>query len=157
MSTPDGLESLDMEGLVTFIKSSKCKSIAFLTGAGVSVSSGIPDFRSPGGMYDTLQPHLLTASEKDRQIIKQDPTTVVSWDLFEHNQFPYLELRRPFILGVAEQKWKCTDGHWFPRVVHDKGLLTRVYTQNIDGLDFQIKVPKKKTCFCSWYIRKDRM
>jgi hypothetical protein len=37
------------------------KSVSMLTGAGVSVASGIPDFRSPGGMYDTLRPELLTA------------------------------------------------------------------------------------------------
>ena len=29
------------------------KRIVFFGGAGVSVASGIPDFRSPGGLYDT--------------------------------------------------------------------------------------------------------
>ena len=29
------------------------KRIVFFGGAGVSVESGIPDFRSPGGLYDT--------------------------------------------------------------------------------------------------------
>lgn len=61
---------------------------------------GIPDFRSPGGMYDSLRPELLTATAKQRTMMKMDPTSVVSWDLFQENQLPYLELRRPFILGM---------------------------------------------------------
>lgn len=44
----------NIRDLAAFITSPECKSVAFLTGAGVSVSAGIPDFRSPGGMYDTL-------------------------------------------------------------------------------------------------------
>ena len=63
------------------------------------------------------------------------PSHVVSWELFQHNQLPYLELRRPFILGTMEAEWRPTVAHFFMRVCADKGLLRRVYTQNIDGLD----------------------
>ena len=64
-----------------------------------------------------------------------NPSHVVSWDLFQHNQLPYLELRRPFILGSAEAQWRPTVAHFFVRVCADRGLLQRLYTQNIDGLD----------------------
>eukprot|EP01006_Ploeotia_vitrea_P022401 TRINITY_DN54811_c0_g1_i1.p1 TRINITY_DN54811_c0_g1~~TRINITY_DN54811_c0_g1_i1.p1 ORF type:complete len:333 (+),score=22.06 TRINITY_DN54811_c0_g1_i1:20-1018(+) len=140
----EALPSLDLDGIASFIQSSKCKKIGFLTGAGMSVAAGIPDFRSPGGMYDTLRPELLTASEPERKRMASDPTTVVCWDLFRVNQLPYLELRRPFILGIAEQKWKATLAHYFVQVCHDKGLLDTLFTQNIDGLDFQTDVPKDK-------------
>ena len=123
------------------IRSGACKRIAFLTGAGVSVSAGIPDFRSPGGMYDTLKPELLTAAAEDRDAMRRDPTHVVSKAMFTRSAFPYLELRRPFILGIAERKWKATPCHWFMRLCYDQGLLVRVYTQNIDGLDFQLGLP----------------
>ncbi len=118
--------------------------VVFLTGAGTSVSAGIPDFRSPGGMYDTLKPELLTATESERKAMTNDPTTVVSWPLFKQNQFPYLELRRPFILGISDQKWKPTATHIFMRICHDKGILKHVFTQNIDGLDYQTGIPSEK-------------
>ena len=41
-------------------------------------------------------------------------------------------------MGTAEQKWKATLSHFFLKVLHEKGLLKRVYTQNIDCLDFQL-------------------
>jgi NAD-dependent deacetylase sirtuin 2 len=133
-SLPEGMPSRDARGVAAYIRSGKCTSVAFLTGAGVSVAAGIPDFRSPGGMYATLRPELLTASERERTAMRRDPTTAVSSGLFRTNQLPYLELRRPFILGVAERRWKPTLAHWFARVCHDTGLLTRVFTQNIDGM-----------------------
>merc|ERR1719396_328896 len=34
----------------------KAKRIAFFTGAGISVDSGIPDFRSPGGLWSRYNP-----------------------------------------------------------------------------------------------------
>ena len=52
----------------------RSKSVSFLTGPGVSVSAGIPDFRSPGGMYDTLRPELLTATDAQRRAMSVDPT-----------------------------------------------------------------------------------
>jgi NAD-dependent SIR2 family protein deacetylase len=73
--------------------------------------------------------------------MRYDPTTVVDIRLFRVNQFPYLEVRRPFILGTAEKQWKPTLSHYFIQVLHDKGLLNRLYTQNIDGLDHQMYLP----------------
>ena len=72
------------------------------------LSQGIPDFRSPGGMYDTLKPELLTATESQRSFMRADPTAVVCQEIFERNQFPYMELRRPFILAMGTGKWKPT-------------------------------------------------
>ena len=34
------------------------KSIVLVLGAGISVSAGIPDFRSPGGLFEAVQNHL---------------------------------------------------------------------------------------------------
>ena len=110
------------------------------------MASGIPDFRSPGGMYDTLQPDLITATPQQRRLMKMDPTYVVTWEIFSQNQFPYMEVRRPFILGTQKQQWKATIAHRFMELVHTKtNKLTRIFTQNIDGLDRQCQeIPSDK-------------
>jgi NAD-dependent SIR2 family protein deacetylase len=117
------------------IKAGTIKNIIVLSGAGTSVASGIPDFRSPGGLYESLRPDLLTATATERKAMSEDPTTVVSWELFRSNALPYLEVRRPFILGTAARTWKPTLAHAFFALLDKKGLLRRLYTQNIDGLD----------------------
>jgi NAD-dependent SIR2 family protein deacetylase len=77
-------------------------------------------------------------------MMQLDPTMVVNFELFQRNQFPYLEVRRPFILGTAEKRWSPTLSHYFIRVLNDKGILKRLYTQNIDGLDFHVGLPVEK-------------
>ena len=124
----------DLAGLARFILSPECKSICMLSGAGVSCASGIPDFRSPGGMYDTLQPGLITATKEERALMSLDPTYVVEKNMFLANSFPYLEVRRTFILGTESKKWKATIAHRFAELLHTKtGKLTRVYTHRRTG------------------------
>lgn len=48
--------------------------------------------------------------------------------------------------GLAELKWKPTLGHFFMRVTHDKGILLRLYTQNIDGLDYLTGLGGESIC-----------
>lgn len=136
---------VDIAGLAKLILSPECKSIGILTGAGVSAISGIPDFRSPGGMYDTLKPDLITATPSQRNWMRSEPMAVVTWEMFSSTQFPYMEVRRPFILGTQKQQWKATIFHKFCELLHTKtNKLTRVYTQNIDGLDRQGSLPDDK-------------
>ena len=47
-------------------------------------------------------------------------------------------VRRPFILGLTDGQWVATITHHFMSMCHEKGLLLRLFTQNIDGLDFQV-------------------
>lgn len=135
----------DLAGVAKFIASDSCKSIAVLTGAGVSCAAGIPDFRSPGGLYATLQTDKITATKAQRAQMKRDPQNVVMKDMFMANAFPYLEVRRPFILGTRDHKWRATIAHRFFELLHTRtGKLTRLYTQNIDGLDLQLNIPADK-------------
>ena len=136
-----------VDAIVEKIRSGHIKKIVTLSGAGISVASGIPDFRSPGGgMYATLRPELLTAPPQQQEAMRYNPTLVVDWDLFRVNQLPYLEVRRSFILGTAAHRWQPTLAHVFILLLHEKGLLQRHYTQNIDGLDHQLspQLPAEK-------------
>ena len=50
------LETADIHGLVKYIKEKNVKNIIVMCGAGISVSAGIPDFRSKDtGLYNNLQ------------------------------------------------------------------------------------------------------
>ncbi|XP_022103171.1 NAD-dependent protein deacetylase sirtuin-2-like isoform X4 [Acanthaster planci] len=60
------LDEVSLEGMARYIKSDKCKNVIFMSGAGISTSAGLPDFRSEGsGLYNSLQkyqlpsPHLM--------------------------------------------------------------------------------------------------
>lgn len=137
--------SADVRRVASFLSSPECRSVVMLTGAGVSTASGIPDFRSPSGMYATLPVDRLTATSAQREAIRGDPTNVVTKDMFFANAFPYLEIRRPFILGTRDRTWHPTLAHRFAELLHRKTKkLTRVFTQNIDGLDYQTSLPPEK-------------
>ena len=46
---------LSVEGFCDLIKDGSIKKIVVMCGAGISVSAGIPDFRSEGGLYEQVK------------------------------------------------------------------------------------------------------
>lgn len=57
---------------------------------------------------------------------------------------PPWQVRRPFVLGTQQQQWKATISHWFIRFLDEDKLLTTLFTQNIDGLDYQTGLTRSK-------------
>ena len=83
------LSSFDIAGVAEYIKSGKCKRIVVMAGAGISVSAGIPDFRTPGtGLYDNLQKYNLP-----------HPTAVFELDYFRENPKPFYLLAKELYPG----------------------------------------------------------
>ena len=55
--TPHGDTAEEPAGIDTFVKLLEAsRYVVFFTGAGISTESGIPDFRSPGGIWSRMQP-----------------------------------------------------------------------------------------------------
>ena len=45
---PPILSSFDIDGIAEYLQRNECRNVIVMAGAGISVSAGIPDFRSPG-------------------------------------------------------------------------------------------------------------
>ncbi|EUB60041.1 NAD-dependent deacetylase sirtuin-2 [Echinococcus granulosus] len=131
LSFSDGLlESLDLEGVAKLIKSGKVRNIITAVGAGISTSAGIPDFRSPStGIYDNLEEYHLPS-----------PMSVFELSYFEKNPKPFFEVARRLYRPYA----KPTTAHYFIKLLCDKGLLLRHYTQNVDQLERISGLPEDK-------------
>ena len=57
-------KDLSLEGVAHAIRSGLIKKICVITGAGISVAAGIPDFRTPGsGLYFSLDDYDLPQPE----------------------------------------------------------------------------------------------
>ena len=143
---PFGTLPTSLKDVADFILSEKCQSVVILAGAGMSVVSGIPDFRSANGLYATMDPDSLTATQTERDLIRMDPSIALDNRLFLQNQLPCLEVNRQFLLGTKDQVWKATLAHRFVELLHRKtNKLIRLYTQNIDGLEDQCNdLPRDK-------------
>ncbi|XP_073815249.1 sirtuin 2 isoform X2 [Musca autumnalis] len=123
-------ENLTFEGLCDHWKSKGFKNIITMVGAGISTSAGIPDFRSPGsGLYDNLQKYNLP-----------HPSAIFDIDYFDENPQPFFALAKELYPG----SFNPTPSHYFVRLLHEKGLLLRHYTQNIDTLERIAGIPDEK-------------
>jgi len=124
-----GLPSLDLDGLVQYIKDGHAKNVVFLTGAGTSVAAGIPDFRSPGfGVYSKLKEYNLPY-----------PEAVFTIDYFDKNPVPFFKVKKG-----SHGIFKPVIAHYLPALFEKHGLLTRIYTQNTDGLNLRAGVSQEK-------------
>jgi len=99
--------------------------IVAFTGAGISTESGIPDFRSPGGIWTRYQPiefqDFLASEEMRRE----------SW-------------RRKFATDETMRKAEPNAGHRALAKLVAQGRMLAVITQNIDGLHQASGVPDDK-------------
>lgn len=90
-------------------------AVAF-TGAGVSTESGVPDFRSPGGIWEKFDPSLFTI-----QRLRSDPEG--TWE--------QLAKVGAEMLG---KEAKPNPAHLALAELEEMGILKAVITQNVDGL-----------------------
>lgn len=113
-----------LEQLTSLLR--KKKKIVIIAGAGISVSAGIPDFRSSKGLFATLpKEHGLKGSGKhlfDASVYKHDSTT---------SSFHTMVRDLSHLTKNAEP----TPFHHLIASLAKEGRLLRLYTQNVDGLD----------------------
>ena len=93
----------------------QAKQALALTGAGISVASGIPDFRSPGGLWSIYPPDEYCTVD----VFYQDPEK--TWKLFRE-------------LGASLFEKKPSAAHRTLAELETAGILRGIITQNVDGL-----------------------
>lgn len=118
----------------TFVEKLKtAKRIVVLTGAGVSTSLGIPDFRSSEGFYSKI-----------RHLGLDDPQDVFNYDIFMQDPSVFYNIAHM----VLPPENLYSPLHSFIKMLQDKGKLLRNYTQNIDNLESYAGIKPEKLVQC---------
>jgi NAD-dependent deacetylase len=103
------------------------QKVVVFTGAGVSTESGIPDFRSPGGLWTRYDPRRLGF----RRYLTDPDTRRLAWRL--RCELFHLDARpNPAHLACVR--------------LAEAGRLAGVVTQNIDGLHLDAGLPAELVC-----------
>jgi NAD-dependent deacetylase len=96
----------------------KASHLTAFTGAGISVESGIPPFRGPGGLWERYDPRTLELS-----YFRSHPREC--WKVLRELFYDHLTQARPNEAHRVLARWET------------RGLLKALITQNIDNLHFQ--------------------
>jgi NAD-dependent deacetylase sirtuin 1 len=111
---------------------SSCSNILVLTGAGISVSCGIPDFRSDTGIYERLA----------RDFGVTDPESIFDIHFFREDPEPFYS----FVRDIYPGSFRPSPTHYFIRLLEMKGKLLRNYSQNVDTLEAKAGISKVINC-----------
>ena len=117
------IEKKEIETFRSLINESS--NIVIFTGAGISTESGIPDFRSPGGLWTKFKP--IDFSE----FMSSEEVRVESWN-------------RKFSIDSEIKEAKPNKGHKAISMLVSEGKAKAVITQNIDNLHQDSGVPSDK-------------
>jgi len=116
-------ENSDIAALARLIRAAD-RAVVF-TGAGISTESGIPDFRSPGGIWTQMAP--------------------IDFDDFLNSEAARIESwRRRFAMEDTFGKAAPNRGHRAVDALVHRGKVRAVITQNIDGLHQASGIPAVK-------------
>jgi len=121
-----------VDDAVALIK--RCNNIVVVTGAGVSTSLGIPDFRSKGtGLYSRLSHLGLSDPQEafDIHVFREDPTIFYS-------------TVREIVVNID----RFTPTHAFIALLQKKGKLLTNYSQNIDNIEAKAGIHPSKLVQC---------
>ena len=101
------------------------EEIVVFTGAGISTESGIPDFRSPGGVWTRYRP--------------------VTFQEYMSSEASRIEAWKRRLDGWEQYKnAKPNIGHYFVHSLDAKGKLVGLITQNVDRLHSKAGLPDEK-------------
>lgn len=103
------------------------KKVVVFTGAGHSTESGIPDFRSPGGVWDRFDPDDFTY----QKFLASDENRARSWELY-----------KTFWAAIGGAEPNAS--HYAIAELHNLGKLDCVITQNVDNLHQKSGIPEDK-------------
>ncbi|KAI8593362.1 DHS-like NAD/FAD-binding domain-containing protein [Geranomyces variabilis] len=110
----------------------KSRRCVVVTGAGISVSGGIPDFRSADGLYNLVKARYPAAVVKGKDLFDaalfRDPTSTALFYTFMAE------------LKTVVSKAEITPTHRFLKQLDVDHKLLRCYTQNIDGLELRLEM-----------------
>lgn len=109
------------------------KNVVVLCGAGISVSCGIPDFRSKGGIYNMIDINEFGLCT---------PEEIFHYEVFQDDPRPFYKFAGKML--YPDRPHQPSPSHRFLAMLEEKKQLLRVYTQNIDGLEEKAGVSSKK-------------
>ncbi|VDO51036.1 unnamed protein product [Schistosoma margrebowiei] len=116
---------------------STCTSILVITGAGISVSCGIPDFRSRDGIYARLSRDYPDLSS---------PQAMFDMSYFKRNPIPFFKFAKELFPG----QFSPSITHRMIALLESKDKLLRNYTQNIDTLEQAAGITRLIQCHGSF-------
>ena len=101
---------------------SDAKRIVVMTGAGISVSAGIPDFRSIDGLFN---------NPKLKELKLARPEQVFDLNYFRRKPEVFYSVAKQILPGL----YKPTPTHHFLGLLHDHNKIHTHFTQNVDTLE----------------------
>ncbi|KAK5946483.1 hypothetical protein PMZ80_000626 [Knufia obscura] len=113
------------------------RKIVVVAGAGISVSAGIPDFRSANGLFAGLQKEHKLKGGSGKQLFDAS----VYKDATSTSQFHEMVRK----LSKMSKRAKPTRFHQMLARLATEGRLLRLYTQNVDGLETQMPPLQSET------------
>ena len=131
--TKEQITNIKYHNFIELLKNDKFSKITFLVGAGISTSSGIPDFRSSNGVF--------------QEIIKKYNLKKPEEFFSKKNFIEKPELLYEYLKKFKSKEYKPNITHYFMKYLIDKKKCDLIFTQNFDGLEIKADIDKNNIIF----------